>query len=138
MSLSEMATAVPNFCSMKSVILAKWTLLTRSIKASLSETSSSLRSTALKCCSCRLVMSTRWSTRLLFEAICVSSVEILAELNVDKVSAVVDMPRATRSRNHLSRVFTSYLGRALRMSIKLFTLFSKQARLISATSSTCV
>ncbi len=34
-------------------------------------------------------MLTRWSTRLSFDAICVSSVEILAELNVDKVSAAL-------------------------------------------------
>ncbi len=70
--------------------------------------------------------------------ICVSSVEILAKLNVDNVRAAADMPRATRSRNHLSRVLTSFLGKASRMSMKSFTLSSMQARLSSATSSTCV
>jgi hypothetical protein len=63
-------------------------MLMWSINASLSETLSNLRSTALKCC--------LW---LLLEAICVSSVEILAELNVDNVSAAADMPRATKSKN---------------------------------------
>ncbi len=70
--------------------------------------------------------------------ICVSSIEILAKLNVDNVRAAADMPRATRSRNHLSRVLTSFLGKALRMSMKSFTLSSMQALLSSATSSTCV
>jgi hypothetical protein len=83
-------------------------------------------------------MSTRWSTRLLFKAICVSSIEILAELNVDNVRAAADMPRATRSRNRLSRVLTSFLGKASRMSMKSFILSSMQAQLSSATSSTCV
>jgi len=84
------------------------------------------------------VISTRWSTRLLLEAIWVSNVEILAELKVDRVSAAADMPRAAKSKNHLSRVITSYLGSASRMSLKLFTLSTMQEWLISATSSTCV
>ncbi len=113
-----MATAVPNFCSMKSVILAKWTLLILSSVASLSETS--FWSTALKCFSCRFVMSTKWSTLLLLEIICISRVEMQAELKVDNVSAAVDMPSATRSRKQGEGKTTYIVSAHFRCVVSLF------------------
>ncbi len=83
-------------------------------------------------------MLTRWSTHLLFDAIFDSSVEMLAELKVDSVSAAVDIPVATRSKNCLSRVTTSYCGKASRMFSKSLTLSASQDLLISATSLTWV
>ncbi len=53
-------------------------------------------------------MSTKWSTRLLLLMICISGVEMQADLKVDKVRAAVDMRNATRSRKRLSLVTTFY------------------------------
>ncbi len=83
-------------------------------------------------------MSTKWSKRLLFCAICVSSLEILAVLYVAKVSAAADIPKEIRSRNRLSRETISYSGSAASMLEKSLSLSSRQDLLISDTSSTCV
>ncbi len=133
-----MVTAVPNFCSIKSVIFANCTLLILISVANLSATSSSFLSTAQKWFSWRLVMLTKWSMHLLLLIICVSSVEIRSELKVDKVRAAADMPNVTRSRKRLSLVMTSYWGSASRMSLNLLSLSARQEQLILATCSTWV
>ena len=97
-----------------------------------------MEESSLKCLSCRAVMSTRWSRRLLLLTICVSKCEILIVLKVDSVNAADDMPRATKSRKRLSRVTTSCCGSASSMFLKLLCLSARQERLSSATSSTCV
>jgi hypothetical protein len=61
-----------------------------------------------------------------------------AELKVDSMSAAVDMPLATRSKNHLSRVTTVCYGRGSEISTKLLILSVRKDLLISVTSSTCV
>ncbi len=94
--------------------------------------------TALKWFSCKAAMSTRWSTRLLLLTNCISKREILAELNVESVSATADIPNATKSRKHLSMVTTSYCGSVSSMLLKSVSLLARHDLLISATSSTCV
>jgi hypothetical protein len=133
-----MVTVVPNFCSIKSVIFAKCTLLILISVANLSATSDSLLSTAQKWFSWRLVMLTKWSMHLLLLMICVSSVEIHAELKVDKIRAAADMPNVTRLRKHLYLVMTLYWGSASRRSLKLLSLSARQEQLILATCSTWV
>jgi hypothetical protein len=93
---------------------------------------------AKKWFSCKAVMSIKWSTRLLLLTIWVSRCDILAELKVDSGRAAADMPSATKLRNRLSLVMTSYCGSVLRMLLKSFSLSARHDLLILATSSTCV
>jgi hypothetical protein len=133
-----MVMAVPNFCSMKSVILAKCTLLTLRSVANLLATSSSFLSTAQKWFSCSAMMSTKWSTCLLLLTICVSTCKIFAKLKGNNVRAAVYMPSTTKSRKRLFLVMTSYCGSVSRMLLKSFSLSARHDLLISPTSSTCV